>query len=150
MAGPPPFPLLFSPLRLRGRELRNRVVRLPTNSVMAERNRPTDAMVAHYARMAAGGAGMVVTEAFAVHPASTRGPRLVAMFDPDVVPALARMATAVCGSINSPVSWSTSAIVAEVSTSSTASPRKRSSTGSIGPEAERADSAIAICSIASD
>ncbi|WP_426959439.1 FAD-dependent oxidoreductase [Muricoccus radiodurans] len=90
-----PFPRLFSPLRLGPREAANRIMRLPTNSAMAERSRPTDAMTAYYASLARGGAGSIVTEGFAVHAASTRGDRLVALFDREAIPALSRFATGV-------------------------------------------------------
>ena len=89
------FPRLFSPVRLGPREARNRVMRLPTNSGMAERNRPSEAMTAYHVDLARGGVGTIVTEAFAVHAASTRSDRLVALFDRDAVSALARFAAAV-------------------------------------------------------
>ena len=91
----PAFPLLFSPVRLGPRVAPNRIMRLPTNSGMAERSRPTEAMIAYQVALARGGAGTIVTEACAVHAASTRGDKLLALFDRDTLPALTRLAQAV-------------------------------------------------------
>lgn len=95
MADPVPFPYLFSPVRLGPREARNRIMRLPTNTAMAERRKPSDAMIAYHRTIARGGAGVIVTEGCAVHEASTRGDKLIALFDRDVIPALAQLAGAV-------------------------------------------------------
>ena len=89
------FDRLFSPIGLRGRESRNRIMRLPTTSNLGEKSRVGDAMVTHYRRVAQGGVGIIVTEGMAVHPASLRGERSIAAFDPDSVGGLSRLADTV-------------------------------------------------------
>jgi 2,4-dienoyl-CoA reductase-like NADH-dependent reductase (Old Yellow Enzyme family) len=60
---------LFSPLTLRGVTLRNRVMISPMQQYMATpEGMPTAFHAQHYGRQAIGGAGMVMTEALAVHP----------------------------------------------------------------------------------
>ena len=69
------FPRLTSPIRLRGRELRNRIVFGAHTANMAEGGLPTGRHVAYYAERAVGGAAMIVVEPMPVHPAAvlTRG-----------------------------------------------------------------------------
>jgi hypothetical protein len=59
--------LLFSPLSLGAKVAKNRVMRLPTISNLAEKSSVSDAMVAHVARISRGGVGVIVTEGMAVH-----------------------------------------------------------------------------------
>ena len=57
------LPHLFSPFRLAGVTLRNRIALAPLTRQMAEPDgTPTDEMVAYYARRARGGAGLIITE----------------------------------------------------------------------------------------
>lgn len=69
------FPKLFSPVTLRGRELRNRIVFGAHTTNMAEGGVPVERHVAYYAERAMGGAAMIVVEPMPVHPAAvlTRG-----------------------------------------------------------------------------
>lgn len=69
------FPRLNSPLGLRGRTLRNRIVFGAHTANMACDGMPTEQHVAYYAERAIGGAAMIVVEPMPVHPAAvlTRG-----------------------------------------------------------------------------
>lgn len=55
-------PLLFTPLRLRDLELRNRVVVAPMHQYAAQRGHPTDWHLVNVGRFATGGAGLVIME----------------------------------------------------------------------------------------
>lgn len=69
------FPRLNSPVVIRGRTLRNRIVFGAHTANMAEGGVPTAQHVAYYAERAIGGAGMIVVEPMPVHAAAvlTRG-----------------------------------------------------------------------------
>ena len=54
--------LLFSPLTIRGIELRNRIVVPPMHQYSAEKGFPTDWHLMNAGKFAAGGAGLVVVE----------------------------------------------------------------------------------------
>ena len=57
------FPTLFSPIRLAGCTLSNRIAMAPLTRQMAEADgTPTDEMAAYYARRARGGCGLIITE----------------------------------------------------------------------------------------
>jgi N-ethylmaleimide reductase len=57
------FPRLFSPTKLAGYTLNNRIAMAPLTRQMAEPDgTPTDEMAAYYARRARGGCGLIITE----------------------------------------------------------------------------------------
>src|ERR1700723_4396582 len=57
------FPRLFSPTKLAGYSLNNRIAMAPLTRQMAEPDgTPTDEMAAYYARRARGGVGLIITE----------------------------------------------------------------------------------------
>jgi 2,4-dienoyl-CoA reductase-like NADH-dependent reductase (Old Yellow Enzyme family) len=89
------FPRLFSPVSLRGRILRNRIVFGAHTANMASDGVPGDRHVAYYAERAIGGAGMIVVEPMPVHPAAvlTRGNFLPG--DDSVVPHFRKVTTAI-------------------------------------------------------
>ncbi|GAA3704638.1 NADH:flavin oxidoreductase/NADH oxidase [Arthrobacter ginkgonis] len=60
--------LLFSPLTLRRTSFKNRVWVAAMCQYSSEEGMPTDWHLVHYGAMARGGAGLVMTEATAVHP----------------------------------------------------------------------------------
>ena len=70
-----PFRRLFSPVALRGKTLRNRIVFGAHTSNLAVEGLPTERHAAYYAERAMGGAAMVVVEPVPVHAAAvlTRG-----------------------------------------------------------------------------
>ncbi|MBU8541182.1 oxidoreductase [Falsiroseomonas tokyonensis] len=88
--------LLFSPITLAGRSLRNRITFGAMSSRMPREGAVTPVMVAHLTARAAGGAGMVVTEALAACR-SAAVPARVAAWDEAQLPGLARLAEAVEG-----------------------------------------------------
>ena len=57
-----PGMLLFSPLTIRGLELRNRIVVPPMHQYSAVKGFPTDWHLMNVGKFAAGGAGLVVVE----------------------------------------------------------------------------------------
>jgi len=61
-------PLLFQPLRLRGLELKNRVVISPMCQHAAEAGHATPWHLVHLGKFALGGAGLILTESTAVDP----------------------------------------------------------------------------------
>lgn len=69
------FKRLFTPVNLRGRTLRNRIVFGAHTANMAVEGLPTERHVGYYAERAIGGAGMIVVEPMPVHQAAvlTRG-----------------------------------------------------------------------------
>ncbi|MFC8230184.1 bifunctional salicylyl-CoA 5-hydroxylase/oxidoreductase [Streptomyces sp. NPDC057287] len=65
---PPGTPPMFTPLRLRGLELRNRVVVSPMDMYSAADGTPGDFHLVHLGARALGGAGLVMTEMVCVGP----------------------------------------------------------------------------------
>lgn len=90
------FPRLFSPLRLAGRTLRNRVGYGAMTTRMPRDGAVTAALIAHLSARAAGGVGVIVTEALAACR-SAAVPARVAAFDEAQLPGLSRLAEAVEG-----------------------------------------------------
>lgn len=92
---PATFPHLFSPLTIRGREIRNRILSTGHQTWLAKGNVPGDDLIAYHEARARGGAGLIVNESARFH-ASTLGeaPELVILSD-DAIPHYARLAAAV-------------------------------------------------------
>lgn len=63
-----PVPPMFMPFRLRGMELRNRVVMSPMAMYSADDGMPNDFHLVHYGARALGGAGLIITEMTCVSP----------------------------------------------------------------------------------
>jgi 2,4-dienoyl-CoA reductase (NADPH2) len=90
------FPHVFSPFRLGGFDVRNRLVALPAGTSLVERGVPTHGDVEHFERLAAGGVGLIVAGATVVHPTSAlRSGKLVEGYLDEVVPAMAEKVQAV-------------------------------------------------------
>jgi 2,4-dienoyl-CoA reductase (NADPH2) len=91
-----PFPHVFSPFRLAGFDLRNRLVALPAGTSLVERGIPTHGDVEHFERLASGGVGLIIAGATVVHPTSAlRSGKLVEGYLDAVVPAMAEKADVV-------------------------------------------------------
>jgi 2,4-dienoyl-CoA reductase (NADPH2) len=91
-----PFPHVFSPFALGGKQLRNRLVALPAGTSMVERGLPTEDDRAHFERLAAGGVAMIISGATIVHPtSSSRSRKLVEAYLDEVVPAMQSKAESV-------------------------------------------------------
>jgi len=75
MNSPSSFPRLFSPIDLRGKTLRNRIVFGAHTANMADQGIPGERHLGYYRERAMGGAAMLVIEPVPVHPAAvlTRG-----------------------------------------------------------------------------
>jgi 2,4-dienoyl-CoA reductase (NADPH2) len=83
------YPHVFSPFRLGGFDLRNRLVALPAGTSLVERGIPTAGDVEHFERLAQGGVGLIIAGAMVVHPTSAlRSGKLVEAYQQGVVPAM--------------------------------------------------------------
>ncbi len=90
------YPHVFSPFRLGGFDLRNRLVALPAGTSLVEGGVPTHGDVEHFERLAQGGVGLVVAGAMVVHPTSAlRSGKLVEGYLDAVVPAMKEKADVV-------------------------------------------------------
>lgn len=86
------MPHLFSPLTLRGLTLRNRIVMAPMCMYSAaEDGRATDWHLAHYVARAAGGAGLILTEATAVEARGRISANDLGLWHDDQVEPMARL-----------------------------------------------------------
>ena len=89
-------PRLFTPLTLRGVALKNRIVISPMQQYAAGRDGlPTDYHLAHYGRLAMGGAGLVFTEALCISPEGRLTYSDLGSWDDACVEPLARIADTV-------------------------------------------------------
>ena len=77
--GSPPPPM-FTPFRLRGLTLANRVVVSPMDMYSAEDGAPNDFHLVHLGARALGGAGLIVTEMTCVSPAGRISPGCTGMY----------------------------------------------------------------------
>lgn len=83
--------MLFSPLRLRGVTLRNRIAVSPMCQYSAREGQATDWHLVHLGARAAGGAAAVLTEACAVAPQGRISPADLGVWDDAQVAGLARL-----------------------------------------------------------
>jgi 2,4-dienoyl-CoA reductase-like NADH-dependent reductase (Old Yellow Enzyme family) len=83
---------LFTPLALRGLELRNRIVMAPMCQYSAMEGVAQPWHLVHYGARAAGGAGLIVTEAVAVSPEGRISPFDLGLWNDDQAKALADVA----------------------------------------------------------
>jgi 2,4-dienoyl-CoA reductase (NADPH2) len=89
-------PVLAQPLDFGKRVMRNRIVQAPLSVCYADLDgHVTPKMIAHYARRAAGGVGMVITENFAISEAGRQLPRHGLVCGPEHLPGLTRLARAI-------------------------------------------------------
>lgn len=88
------FAQAFTPLRLGGLRLRNRLIKAATFEGMCRGGAPTDALVAHHRAIAAGGAAMT-TIAYCSIAADGRSYATQMLIEPGIVPALRRLTDAV-------------------------------------------------------
>ncbi len=87
------FPLLFSSIRIGACELKNRIVSTGHMTCMLRDGLPNDDMIAYHAARAAGGVGLIVTEASAVH--ASVAPFHLAAHRDDCIAPLGRLAEAI-------------------------------------------------------
>ncbi|HEY0971126.1 MAG TPA: NADH:flavin oxidoreductase/NADH oxidase [Gemmatimonadales bacterium] len=86
-----PHPHLFSPLQLRDVILRNRIAVAPMCQYSSTDGLANDWHLVHLGARAAGGAGLVITEAAAVTPEGRISPQDLGIWDDAHVPMLARI-----------------------------------------------------------
>ena len=87
-----PFPLLFSPLSIRGVEIRNRFVFQPHFTALGSlQGMPTEEHVAYYQDRARGGVGLIVVESQAIHLTGKMSRRFMNAWDPAVIPGLGKI-----------------------------------------------------------
>jgi 2,4-dienoyl-CoA reductase-like NADH-dependent reductase (Old Yellow Enzyme family) len=89
------YPLLLSPIRLRGHELRNRVVFTAHTASFSEDGIPGPRAREYYAARARGGAGLIVMEPLPVLPSAGVTPQNYRWRDARFVPGLAAVREAV-------------------------------------------------------
>jgi len=89
--------LLFSPIRLRGLECRNRVFVSPMCQYSSRDGMPNDWHLVHLGSRAVGGAGLVMTEATAVNPEGRISPDDLGIWSQAHADALARIAAFIKG-----------------------------------------------------
>lgn len=85
-------PTLFTPLTLRGRTLRNRVVISPMCQHASEDGFANDFHLVHYGKFALGGAALVLTESTAISADSRVGIKDLGVWSHDHIPGLKRVA----------------------------------------------------------
>ncbi|HET7231959.1 MAG TPA: bifunctional salicylyl-CoA 5-hydroxylase/oxidoreductase [Longimicrobium sp.] len=93
-AAPPP---MFTPFRLRGMTLANRIVVSPMDMYSASDGTPNDFHLVHLGSRALGGAGLVMTEMVCVSPEGRITPGCTGMYRPDHAEAWRRIVDFVHG-----------------------------------------------------
>ncbi|TXS07146.1 bifunctional salicylyl-CoA 5-hydroxylase/oxidoreductase [Streptomyces sp. col6] len=88
---PPATPPMFTPLRLRGLELRNRVVVSPMDMYSATDGVPGDFHLVHLGARALGGAGLVMTEMVCVSPEGRITPGCTGLYTDEQAAAWTRI-----------------------------------------------------------
>lgn len=91
------YPHLFSPLILRGRDIRNRILSTGHQTYLARQNLPGDDMIAYHAARARGGVGLIVNEAARFHVSTLGETPDLAILTDEAIPHYARLAAAVQG-----------------------------------------------------
>ena len=89
------FEHLLSPLALGPVELRNRIVSTAHQTTLVHDHLPTEEFVAYHEARAAGGTGMIVLEATAVHESGRLTPHTLAGYEPEIIAGYRRVADAV-------------------------------------------------------
>ncbi|MFG2333232.1 bifunctional salicylyl-CoA 5-hydroxylase/oxidoreductase [Streptomyces sp. NPDC048604] len=89
---PPGTPPMFTPFRLRGLTLRNRVVVSPMDLYVAEDGVPGDFHLVHLGARALGGAGLVMTEMVCVSPEGRITPGCTGLWTDEQAAAWSRIA----------------------------------------------------------
>jgi 2,4-dienoyl-CoA reductase-like NADH-dependent reductase (Old Yellow Enzyme family) len=83
--------LLFSPLAIRGLTLRNRIVLSPMLTYSATNGYTNDTHLAHLAKFAVGGAGLVMVESTKIDPRGCSTPRDLGLWKDEFIPGMRRI-----------------------------------------------------------
>ncbi|MGD8251188.1 MAG: FAD-dependent oxidoreductase [Desulfobacterales bacterium] len=86
---------LFSPLKIRGTDVPNRVCFLAHRTNYGKAGRVTDRHIAHYRRRAQGGCGLIIVGELTVHPDDRPWETLIEAYHPEVVAGFRRLTDAV-------------------------------------------------------
>ena len=89
------FPHLFSPLKVGGMEVRNRILSTGHDTVMAHDGHVTDRLIAYQEARAKGGAGLIVAQVSGVHETARYTSHILMATSDDAIPGYARLAEAV-------------------------------------------------------
>jgi 2,4-dienoyl-CoA reductase-like NADH-dependent reductase (Old Yellow Enzyme family) len=89
------YPHLFSPLIIRGHEIRNRILSTGHQTYLARSNLPSDELIAYHEVRARGGVGLIITEAARFHSSSLGEAADLALLGDEAIPHYARLASAV-------------------------------------------------------
>ena len=89
------FPNLFSPLRIGGITLKNRIVSTGHETAMADENGINEAIVAYHEARAKGGAGLIIVEVALVHDAAVFTVNPIKVTSDDCIPRYRRLAEVV-------------------------------------------------------
>ena len=84
-------PLLFTPLKLGGITVRNRIVFSAHLTNYAEDFMPSDRHAYYYRERARGGVGLIITEEHSTHPTDHPYEKLIHAFNPAVIPGYRRI-----------------------------------------------------------
>lgn len=94
---PPRLDRLFSPLRIRDMQIRNRILSTGHQTFLAQGGVPGEDMIAYHAARARGGAGLIIVESARFHASSfTDSPELILTSD-DAIPGYRALARTVHG-----------------------------------------------------
>lgn len=88
------FPHLFSPLQIRGRRLKNRIMSTGHDTSMPTDNLVNDALVAYHTARARGGAGLIVMQVAGVHDSARYTSHVLMATDDACIPGYRRIAEA--------------------------------------------------------
>ena len=83
--------MLFSPLTIRGLTLRNRIVLSPMLTYSATNGYTNDTHLAHLAKFAVGGAGLVFVESTKIDPRGCSTPRDLGLWKDEFIPGMRRI-----------------------------------------------------------
>jgi mycofactocin system FadH/OYE family oxidoreductase 2 len=82
---------LFSPLKIRGTDLPNRVCFVAHRTNYGKSGRITDRHIAHYGRRAQGGCGLIIVGELTVHPDDRPWETLIEAYHPEAVPGFRKL-----------------------------------------------------------
>ena len=88
------FPNLFSPLRIRGATLRNRIMSTGHDTVLPVDGTVNEALIAYHLARARGGAGLIVTQVAGVHETARYTSHLLMATGDACIPGYRRLAEA--------------------------------------------------------
>ncbi|WP_113911014.1 FAD-dependent oxidoreductase [Roseovarius dicentrarchi] len=86
------FPHLFTPLKIGGVEVANRILSTGHDTSMAHNGQVTDAMIAYHESRARGGAGLIVSQVVGVHETARYTSHVLMGTNDDCLPGFSRLA----------------------------------------------------------